>query len=191
MFVVPLVRAKIRSAWLRTVAIRSIIATLIALLTTSVNCAVAYVLDGREAVWICLGGCAADITIGSVALYWALHGPGESSNSEVKGIYVSPIEDIPTFQPCILQSIAESQDNSTVSHNPSHPNNTSDTTVAVLDVCIPSLEKPKPTIQNIRHQVVFVQDPPRKRLSLSLMEEKSLSFRQRPIPLEQSHTHTT
>ncbi|KAL5634510.1 hypothetical protein ACGC1H_002533 [Rhizoctonia solani] len=190
MFVVPLVRARIRSAWLRTVAIRSIIATLIALLTTSVNCAVAYVLDGREAIWICLGGCAVDIAIGSVALYWALHGPGESSNSEAKGVYLYPVGDISTFQPGALQSIARTQDHSTASHNPSHPDNTSDTTVAVLDVCAPSLEKPQPAMQNVRHQVIFVQDPPRKRLSLLAMEEKSLSSRHQPILLEQNHTHT-
>ncbi|KAL5634148.1 hypothetical protein ACGC1H_006095 [Rhizoctonia solani] len=183
MFVVPLVRARIRSAWLRTVAIRSTIATLIALLTTSVNCAVVYVLGGREAIWICLGGCAVDIAIGSVALYWALHGPGESPNSEAKGVYLYPIGNISTFQPGALQSIAGTQDHSMVSHNPSHPDNTSDTTVVVLDVCIPSLEKPKPAIQNDRHQVIFVQDPPRKRLSLPVIEGKSLSSRH-------NHTHT-
>ncbi|CAE6443691.1 unnamed protein product [Rhizoctonia solani] len=165
MFVVPLVRAKIRSVWLRTVAIRSIVATLIALLTTSVNCAVSNVLDGSEAIWICLGGCAVDIAIGSVVLYWALHGPGESSNSEAKGVYLSPIGDIPTFQPAAFESIAGTQDRSTVSHNPPHPDNRSETTVAVSDVCIPSLEKPKPAIQNDRYQVLFVQDPPRKRLT--------------------------
>ncbi|CAE7204753.1 unnamed protein product [Rhizoctonia solani] len=56
MFVIPLVRATIRSAWLRTVAIRSTVASLIALVTTSVNGVVVYVLDGNETIWICFGG---------------------------------------------------------------------------------------------------------------------------------------
>ncbi|KAL5634487.1 hypothetical protein ACGC1H_002517 [Rhizoctonia solani] len=131
MFVIPLVWAKIRSAWLRTVAIRSIVATLIALLTTSVNFLVLYILDGSEAIWICFGSCAVDIVIGSVGLYWALQGPEETSGSGAQAIYLSPIGDIPNVQPGSFESITGSQDRSTVLHNHSHPDNRSETVVAV------------------------------------------------------------
>ncbi|EUC57583.1 transmembrane protein, putative [Rhizoctonia solani AG-3 Rhs1AP] len=147
MFVVPLIRAKIRSVWLRTVAMRSTVATVIALLTTSVNFVVLYILDGSEAIWICFGGCTVDIVIGSVVLYWALQGPEETSGSGAQTIYLSPIGDIPTFQPGAFESIARSQDCLAVSYNLSRPDNRSETTLAVSDVCIPSLEKPQPAIQ--------------------------------------------
>ncbi|CAE6431563.1 unnamed protein product [Rhizoctonia solani] len=177
MFVVPLMRSTIRSAWLRTVAIRSTVASVIALVSTTANGAIIFATHGNEAIWVCLGACATDLVINAVVLYWALQVPGESSDSRAKAVYFSPIGGIPTFQPSTMESISTSQGRSMVS-NFSDRDNASDATVAVPHV--PSLEKPKPTMQNPRHQVVFVQPPSRKRYSLPIIAERTLSFRAKP-----------
>ncbi|CAE6494552.1 unnamed protein product [Rhizoctonia solani] len=180
MFVAPLVRATIRSAWLRKVAIRSTIASLIALVTTSTNGVLLYVLDGNETIWVCFGYCAADIVINAVVLYWDLQGPGENSTFQVKGVYFSSIGGIPTFQVGTVDSLTASQDRWAASHISSHQYNPSEATVAVSHLSIPSLEKPKPTAQNLGHHIRFVQSPSRKRLSLPLVAEKSLGFKNSP-----------
>ncbi|CAE6404396.1 unnamed protein product [Rhizoctonia solani] len=177
MFVIPLIRATIRSAWLRIVAFRSTIATLIALITTTVNGVVVYVLGGNETIWICFSGCAADIVIGAVVLYWALQGREETSTSGAKAAYFSPIGGIPTFQPTATENITGSQDRSTPSCGHSHQDIASETTAAPFDICIPTLEKPEPAIQNLRQQAIFARDPSRKRFSLPLIAERPLSFR--------------
>ncbi|CAE6512948.1 unnamed protein product [Rhizoctonia solani] len=170
MFVVPLIRATIRSAWLKSVAIRSSIASLIALITTAVNGIMVYVLDGNETIWICFGGCAADITIGTVVLYWALQGPEETSNSGPDAIYLSPIGGVSTFQTNPPESIIRNQDRSMVS-------DTSETTVAASHRYIPSLEKPEAAIQKSQQQAIFARDPSQKRLSLPLRAETCLGPR--------------
>ncbi|KAJ1308001.1 hypothetical protein OPQ81_002074 [Rhizoctonia solani] len=181
MFVVPLVRATIRSAWVRTVAIRSTIASLMALTTTLTNGIIIYVLNGNETIWVCFGSCAADVVINALILYWAMQGPGEGSTPRVKSAYFSPIGNIPTFQP----------DTSRQHHHRSSiarqhrafsliAENASDTTVAALGARAPSLEKPRPTMQNPRQHAFVLEYPSRKRLSLPLATEMHLSFREKP-----------
>jgi hypothetical protein len=79
MFVIPLARATIRSAWLKTVAIRSTVwafqmsrytpvkhiysfsASLISFVTTATNGVIVYILHGNETIWVCFGTCAIDV----------------------------------------------------------------------------------------------------------------------------------
>ncbi|KAJ1308008.1 hypothetical protein OPQ81_002079 [Rhizoctonia solani] len=147
-FIIPLARSTIRSAWLRTVAIRSTVASLIALLTTSANVVILYLLEGNETIWVCFGSCAADVVINALSLYWAMQGPGEGSTPRVKSAYFSPIGNIPTIQPGTSSSITIDQHRSTASRILSMRENASDTTVAASCVRAPSLEKPRPTMQN-------------------------------------------
>ncbi|CAE6425879.1 unnamed protein product [Rhizoctonia solani] len=141
MFVVPLIRSTIRSTWLKTVAIRSSVASVMALITTSTNIAVSYVLDGKEAIWVCLGGCATDLVINAIILYWAIQGPDESSESRDKSIYTSPIGDI-TFR----WGVADGHDQLR-SPGSSLRDNVSEATVAVPTMSLPPLEKPGPLIR--------------------------------------------
>ncbi|ELU37415.1 hypothetical protein AG1IA_08545 [Rhizoctonia solani AG-1 IA] len=110
-------------------------ASVMALITTSTNIAVSYVLDGKEAIWVCLG------VINAIILYWAIQGPDESSESRDKSIYTSPIGDI-TFR----WGVADGHDQLR-SPGSSLRDNVSEATVAVPTMSLPPLEKPGPLIR--------------------------------------------
>ncbi|KAB5592325.1 hypothetical protein CTheo_4255 [Ceratobasidium theobromae] len=79
MFVAPLVRSSIHSAWLRSIAIRTMIAACIALVSSAANVIVLYAMDGKEMIWVCLGAFGVDIVVNAVVLYWAMQGPTSAS----------------------------------------------------------------------------------------------------------------
>lgn len=55
---------------IRRMAIRTLVAATVALLTSAANIFVLTMLRGRELGWICLGSCSADVVINAIALFW-------------------------------------------------------------------------------------------------------------------------
>ncbi|KAJ7111818.1 hypothetical protein C8R44DRAFT_856456 [Mycena epipterygia] len=55
---------------LKRVAVRTLIASIAALTTSTVNIAILTVLKGREAGWLCLGSCGTDVIFNAAALFW-------------------------------------------------------------------------------------------------------------------------
>ncbi|CEL55854.1 hypothetical protein RSOLAG1IB_01866 [Rhizoctonia solani AG-1 IB] len=145
MFVIPLARATIRSAWLKTVAIRSTVASLISFVTTATNGVIVYILHGNETIWVCFGTCAIDLTINAAVLYWALQGPGESSDHHDGSVYFSSIGDI--FRSGTVHTVAMNQDPPRTSHDSSHRDDISESTVAALPICVSPTQKPEPIVQ--------------------------------------------
>ncbi|CAE7100496.1 unnamed protein product, partial [Rhizoctonia solani] len=81
LFIAPLVRSSIRSARLRTIAIRAAIASFVGLLIEIINGFILFATGGKEMIWVCLGACAADIVANAVLLYWAMDGPSSANRS--------------------------------------------------------------------------------------------------------------
>ncbi|KAJ7624591.1 hypothetical protein FB45DRAFT_923763 [Roridomyces roridus] len=76
LFIWPIFRLRgSRSATLRRVALRTFIASLAALTTSTVNIAVLTALHGREFGWICLESCGADVILNAAALFWVTTAP--------------------------------------------------------------------------------------------------------------------
>ncbi|KAJ7679374.1 hypothetical protein DFH06DRAFT_1166401 [Mycena polygramma] len=68
LFLWPLMRAKFVNLRLRRVATRTLIASLAALTTSTVNIAVLTILHGRELGWLCLASCASDVCTSTTAI---------------------------------------------------------------------------------------------------------------------------
>jgi len=80
LFLWPLFSTKLSNPRLRRVAIRTLIASGIALTTSAANIAVLASLRGEELGWICLGSCGADVIFNAFALFWVTI-PSESHGS--------------------------------------------------------------------------------------------------------------
>ncbi|TFK36647.1 hypothetical protein BDQ12DRAFT_686276 [Crucibulum laeve] len=74
MFLWPLVRSKLLSSGVRRLAVRTFVAALVALTTSTVNMAVLIVLKGRELGWVFIGACGADVIVNAVAIFWVSGG---------------------------------------------------------------------------------------------------------------------
>ncbi|KAJ7717241.1 hypothetical protein DFH07DRAFT_719626, partial [Mycena maculata] len=70
LFLWRILRLKISSPSLRRAAIRTLVASLAALTTSTVNMVVLTVLKGREFGWLCLGSCGSDVILNAVVLFW-------------------------------------------------------------------------------------------------------------------------
>ncbi|KIJ98136.1 hypothetical protein K443DRAFT_133591 [Laccaria amethystina LaAM-08-1] len=81
MFLYPLVSSKLKSSGLRRLAIRTFIAALVALTTSTVNVVVLMLLNGKELGWVNLGACGADIIVNAVAIFWVSMGGSRHHDS--------------------------------------------------------------------------------------------------------------
>lgn len=168
MFVTPLLRSSIRSAWLRAIAVRTTIAACIALVSTAANVVILYVLDGQEMIWVCFGACGVDVVINAVVLLWAMQGPAPMSSSRPPSVRFAPtpqsartqqnfndgalemggLHKIPDFYPPVMLDFAQSRENFI-----------SQGMTVSSSVCIPSLEEPEPALQSPRQKAQFGQHP--------------------------------
>ncbi|KAL0059012.1 hypothetical protein AAF712_014281 [Marasmius tenuissimus] len=80
LFIWPIFRSK--NPRIRLVAIRTLAASLAALLTSAVNIGVLTAQHGRQLGWICLGSCGADVIINAIAIFWVTN-PTRSENEPV------------------------------------------------------------------------------------------------------------
>ncbi|KAL0574017.1 hypothetical protein V5O48_007939 [Marasmius crinis-equi] len=74
LFLWPLFRSKIANPRLRKVAIRTLVASLAALITSSINIGVLTVQHGRQLGWVCLGSCGTDVVLNALAVFWVTRG---------------------------------------------------------------------------------------------------------------------
>ncbi|KAJ7198257.1 hypothetical protein GGX14DRAFT_401972 [Mycena pura] len=74
LFLWPLLRSKHSSPRLRRVAIRTMVASAVALTTSTVNIAVLTVMHGRQLGWVCLASCGGDVLLNASALFWVTGG---------------------------------------------------------------------------------------------------------------------
>ncbi|KAJ7067527.1 hypothetical protein C8F01DRAFT_1365586 [Mycena amicta] len=82
LFLYPLFRAQHSSARLRLVAIRTLLASAVALTTSTVNIAVLTIMHGKQLGWVCLASCGTDVVLNAAALFWVT---GGSPSRDVSG----------------------------------------------------------------------------------------------------------
>ncbi|KAF9533889.1 hypothetical protein CPB83DRAFT_413614 [Crepidotus variabilis] len=70
MFLFPLMRSKLMSTGVRRLAVRTLIAAFVSVVTSTANVVVLMLLKGRERGWVNLGACAGDILVNAVAIFW-------------------------------------------------------------------------------------------------------------------------
>ncbi|KAG9019755.1 hypothetical protein FRB90_009625 [Tulasnella sp. 427] len=69
-FVWPLTRGDIISARLRNIASRTLVASIFALITSTINIAVLTSMHGKQLGWVCLASCGTDVTINALVIAW-------------------------------------------------------------------------------------------------------------------------
>ncbi|KAF7337150.1 hypothetical protein MVEN_02153000 [Mycena venus] len=82
LFLWPLLRVKFANPRLKRVATRTLVASIAALTTSTVNITVLTILHGRELGWLCLGSCGIDVVFNAAALFWVTSGSLASSSTE-------------------------------------------------------------------------------------------------------------
>ncbi|KAK7463462.1 hypothetical protein VKT23_006812 [Stygiomarasmius scandens] len=70
LFLWPLLRSSFTNSRLRSVALRTMISSSVALVMSTVNIAVLAAYHGNERGWMCLGCCTTDIIFNALALFW-------------------------------------------------------------------------------------------------------------------------
>nr|GAT46878.1 predicted protein [Mycena chlorophos] len=81
LFIWPILRSRHKAAPLKRVARRTLIASGVALTTSTINIAVLTILHGRELGWVCLASCGADVVCNAGALFWVT-GPGSGHTGD-------------------------------------------------------------------------------------------------------------
>lgn len=74
LFLWPILRSSVPNPRIKMVAIRTLIASMVALTTSIVNMAVLTSFDGHELGWVCLCSCGADVIFNASALFWVTSG---------------------------------------------------------------------------------------------------------------------
>ncbi|KAG7095797.1 hypothetical protein E1B28_006497 [Marasmius oreades] len=80
LFLWPLFRSKIVNPRIRSVAIRTLIASSAALTTSLVNIGVLTAAHGQQLGWVCLGSCGTDVILNALAIFWVTNGRRGSNN---------------------------------------------------------------------------------------------------------------
>lgn len=70
MFLWPLFRSRLSNPRIRRMALRTLVAALAALTTSTINIAVLTIMHGRQLGWVCLGSCGTDVTMNALVLFW-------------------------------------------------------------------------------------------------------------------------
>ncbi|KAJ7153840.1 hypothetical protein C8R46DRAFT_1268388 [Mycena filopes] len=81
LFLWPLVRTKVPNARLKRVTTRTLVGSIAALTTSTVNIAILTALNGREFGWVCLGSCGSDVVFNAAALFWVTSRSGPRLSS--------------------------------------------------------------------------------------------------------------
>ncbi|KAF8603316.1 hypothetical protein BDV93DRAFT_556657 [Ceratobasidium sp. AG-I] len=190
MFIIPLLRSSIRSAWLRAIAVRTTVAACVALLVSAANVVVLYVLDGQEMIWVCFGACGVDVVINAVVLLWAMQGPSPSSPSRNPSIRFAPTPhsartqqgfNVDTLEMGSVHKVPDVYPPAMFDYAQSRENFLSQGMTVSSSVCIPSLEEPEPALRSPRQQAQFGQHPWGNRSPLPTTE---------PTPKRSDSQHT-
>ncbi|KAK0446248.1 hypothetical protein EV421DRAFT_1933292 [Armillaria borealis] len=104
LFLWPILRSSVPNPRIRMVAIRTLIAAMVALTTSIVNMAVLTSFDGHELGWVCLCSCGADVIFNALALFWVTSG----SLSKINGPTPSPSRGTDPRRPAEMRARASS-----------------------------------------------------------------------------------
>jgi len=78
MFLWPIIRSNLTNPRLKSVAVRTLVASGGALTTSTINMLVLAMLHGHERGWLCLGSCGSDVIFNALVIFWVT----KSSNSQ-------------------------------------------------------------------------------------------------------------
>jgi hypothetical protein len=92
LFLWPIIRARITNPAIRSIAIRTVTAATIALISSAVNITVLTILHGQEKGWLLFASCAADVCVNATALSWVAKG----KHSTLRAPREKPQVNIPT-----------------------------------------------------------------------------------------------
>ncbi|KAJ7191310.1 hypothetical protein GGX14DRAFT_481597 [Mycena pura] len=84
LFLWPIFRSNHVNPQLKRVATKTLIASSVALTTSTINIAVLTILHGRELGWVCLASCGTDVIFNACALFWVT-GAGVGSAQSTSG----------------------------------------------------------------------------------------------------------
>ncbi|KAF9078374.1 hypothetical protein BDP27DRAFT_8070 [Rhodocollybia butyracea] len=85
LFLWPVLRTNLVNPRLKAVAIRTLVASAVALTTSTVNMLVLALLQGHERGWVCLGSCGADVIFNALALFWVTQSRSSSEAISTRG----------------------------------------------------------------------------------------------------------
>ncbi|KDQ61826.1 hypothetical protein JAAARDRAFT_55148 [Jaapia argillacea MUCL 33604] len=83
LFLFPLLRTRFPSPTVRRVAVRTMFAAVVALITSATNVTILTIMHGRQLGWVCLGSCGTDVIINALVLFWVT---GSSTSKSGGGI---------------------------------------------------------------------------------------------------------
>ncbi|KAJ3505709.1 hypothetical protein NLJ89_g7273 [Agrocybe chaxingu] len=89
LFLYPLLRSQMMSSTVRRLSIRTLIAAVIALTTSTINVVMIIVFKGRELGWVNLTACGADIIVNATAVFWvsgSKHGRQQQQHISSSGL---------------------------------------------------------------------------------------------------------
>ncbi|KAK0469568.1 uncharacterized protein EV420DRAFT_42586 [Desarmillaria tabescens] len=104
LFLWPILRSSVANPRIKMVAIRTLIAAVVALATSIVNMAALTSFRGHELGWVCLCSCGADVIFNAVALFWVTSG----SLSKISGSSQSPTRGADPRRPAEMRARASS-----------------------------------------------------------------------------------
>ncbi|KAL0567385.1 hypothetical protein V5O48_014613 [Marasmius crinis-equi] len=82
LFLYPLFSSKVSNPKIRAVALRTVAASIVALITSTVNIAILTVLHGHELGWVCLGSCGTDVILNALTIFFVTR---KSDNNSTLG----------------------------------------------------------------------------------------------------------
>ncbi|KAJ7191309.1 hypothetical protein GGX14DRAFT_528844 [Mycena pura] len=85
LFLWPILRSHHINPQLKRVATKTLIASSVALTTSTINIAVLTILHGRELGWVCLASCGTDVIFNASALFWVTSAHSGSAPSTSAG----------------------------------------------------------------------------------------------------------
>ncbi|KDQ56345.1 hypothetical protein JAAARDRAFT_59236 [Jaapia argillacea MUCL 33604] len=81
LFLWPLLHSRVVKPTVRRLASRTLLAAVVALVTSSVNMLVLTLMHGQQLGWVCIGSCGTDVILNALILFWVTG--GGSSRSDI------------------------------------------------------------------------------------------------------------
>ncbi|TFK47670.1 hypothetical protein OE88DRAFT_1738570 [Heliocybe sulcata] len=90
LFLYPLIRSRHMNPSIKRVASRTLLASIVALTTSTVNMLILTLMHGKQLGWVCLGSCGTDVVINALVLFWVTGGAGSGSSGNLSAPPVKP-----------------------------------------------------------------------------------------------------
>ncbi|KAJ8090016.1 hypothetical protein PM082_018595 [Marasmius tenuissimus] len=104
LFLWPLFQSSVANPVIRTMAVRTLVASIAALTTSLVNIGVLTLQHGKQLGWVCLGSCGADVILNALAIFWVTL--GGQNNPTIQDIETPRLT---ATQPALMSSLSVDQ----------------------------------------------------------------------------------